>query len=57
MPRARVSLMMLSLSAFSAAVGGRVAVGGAESPASSEQAVELAKKTGRPILAIAGSET
>jgi len=37
--------------------GGPVATGSAETGTSADQALELAKKTGRPIFAAAGSET
>jgi hypothetical protein len=57
MPRVRILLVVLSVFTLLVTVGGRAESGGAVTGMSSDQAVELAKKTGRPILAVAGTET
>ena len=60
MPRVPASLLSVSLllAMFGGAMfGGPVATGSAETGTSADQALELAKKTGRPIFAAAGSET
>lgn len=57
MPRVRVSPLVLCALGVLAVAGNRATTARAESAASIEQALELSKKSGRPIFAIAGAES
>ncbi|HUY87742.1 MAG TPA: hypothetical protein VMV10_03315 [Pirellulales bacterium] len=57
MPRVCVSPIVLCALGCLAATGGAAATARAESAASTDQALELSKKSGRPVFAIAGTET
>ena len=54
MPRFSTTLVAVSASLFVVTFG---AAASADTAMSTDQALELAKKTGRPIFAVAGSET
>ncbi|HWB12871.1 MAG TPA: hypothetical protein VG826_26835 [Pirellulales bacterium] len=56
MPRHPASLL-LSVSVLLATFAGPFAAVGDETAMSADQALELARKTGRPIFAVAGSPT
>lgn len=57
MSRVCVSPIAFFVMGCLATVGGRVATARAESAVSADQALELSKKTGRPIFAVAGTKT
>ena len=57
MPRFSPCVLALSISALLSTFGGLATTATADTGMSTDQALELAKKTGRPIFAVAGSET
>lgn len=57
MQRGRVSLIVWSVAGLLAGVGGLAELARADSAASTDQALELSKKTGRPVFAVAGGES
>lgn len=57
MPRVCISPFVLCALGALAIVGGRASAARAESVGSIQRALELSKKSGRPIFAIAGSES